>query len=621
MPLSTDVGMSSIAADPRLRSFPLLAAFLVVTLLFTGAGIVNYRAVQTLVANQRDQVNQRVLAIELQNLLRLALMAESGQRGFVITGLDDYLAPYHEARQRMPQTIAGLRTALAADAGQMQRLEQVAAIQERKFAELEQSIAARRAAGFAAAQQIVLTNQGKQYMDQLRSLTDQMERIEQAKLNQRRVDSANNADRAFRTAMLAAVLEASLMLLLFMLVRSDARRRGQEAQRLEDSRTLLRNVLDGLPVLICLKDRLGSLRLMNRAYAALFGASPAAAPADGHDEQVLRQGDTLQYEEQLATPLGMRHFISSRLPLRDHRGAVVGVCAVSSDVTSLKQAESALRELNRTLEHRVAERTRELDEANRRLEQANTHLEAYDYTVAHDLRAPLRAIHGFAEALDEDYARVLDAAGRDYLLRIRHAAERMEQLIEDLLAFSRLSDDALPAHAVDLDGLLDDLRLDLAATLAAAGAELETRPPLGMVMANHAACLQVLHNLISNAIKFRRLEQRQQIRIWSEPAPCNANQADHACLRVWVEDCGIGLEAADCERIFRPFERLHGIDEYPGSGIGLAIVAQAVKRMHGRCGAEPAAPGARFWFELPRAPAAAVAMETKEDDNRHTADR
>lgn len=614
MASSLDASPSSLPQHFHLRPLPLWAAFLLTCALFIGAGAINYHAVQTLVANQRMQSRQRSVAIELQNMLRLALMAETGQRGFVITGSADYLLPYEEARRQLPQSIATLRSALAGDEAQLRRLQQAASLQEQKLDELARSIAARRKDGFAAAQQIVLTNQGKQFMDQLRQLVATMDQIEQQKLRARMQQSASSANQAYRTAMVAGALDASLLLLLFLLVRADARRRANAARRLADSRTLLSNVLDGLPVLIWLKDCAGNISMVNRAVRTLFGDAPRPFAADeAHEKQVIASGIAQSFEENLATPLGTRHFLSSRLPLRDHAGAVVGVCAVAADVTALKDAQNALRELNRTLEQRVEMRTRELAALNARLEEINAQLHAYDFSVAHDLRAPLRAIHGFAQALAEDHEALLDSAGKRYLQRILLAVERMEKLVDDLLAYSRLSDAELAPERVDLDALLADLREDFGPALAAADASLELAPGLGAVHANRLACAQVLQNLLSNAIKFRRADRRQHIRVWCEAAA--ADDAGHM-LRLWVEDAGIGLSQADAKRIFLPFERLHGVHEYPGSGIGLAIVARAVARMRGRCGAEPGAQGgARFWIELPRAQPAG-----KGDDDRHIAD-
>jgi signal transduction histidine kinase/CHASE3 domain sensor protein len=611
MASSLDAGALPSPQSPRLRPVPLWAAFLLASAVFIAAGIMNYQATQILVANQRLHVRQRDVLLELQNLLRLALNAETGQRGYVITGRDSYLEPYESARRQLPQDLARLRDELAGDAGQFGRLETVMALEQAKLDELALSIAARRERGFEAAQAIVLTNQGKETMDRLRAAVAQMQAIENDRLDARMRQSAHSAEQAFRSVIVAGALDAALLLLLFLLVKDDARRRMLAAQRLADSRTLLRNVIDSLPVLIWLKDRSGALRMENQAARTLLGEAPRDAAGDAAREaQVIAQGKTANFEEVRATPLGERHFLSSRVPLRDHLGAVVGVCAVAADVTALKQTQLALRELNRTLEHRVQERTAELSALNQRLEDVNAQLDAYDFSVAHDLRAPLRAIHGFADALAEDHAAALDQAGRNYLARIARAAQRMEALIDDLLEYSRLSAAELPPERVDLDALAAAAREEFAAQLDEAGAELDIAPALGTVYANPLASAQVLRNLLSNAIKFRARDRRQHIRIHSEAASGGR-------LRLVVEDSGIGISEADARRIFQPFSRLHGVHAYPGSGIGLAIVERAVRRMHGDCGAAPVpGGGARFWIELPAGPA----VPREGDAHRYSAD-
>lgn len=607
MASSPDAAALQPPQNMRLRPAPLWAAFLLASAVFMLAGTMNYAAVRTLVANERLQSRQRSVASELQNLLRLATMAETGQRGYVITGSASYLEPYEAAQRELPQSLARLHALLAEDAAQIRRLDQVSALQRTKLDELALSIDARRERGFAAAQRIVQTNVGKDTMDRMRAVVSDMDAIERQKLAARNQRSAMSAQQAFRSVIVAGVLEAALLLLLFLLVRDDARRRMAQTRRLADSRTLLRNVLDSLPVLIWLKDAHGGIRMENRAVRTLFGAAPHVFGAnEAREKQAMAAGAPVNFEEELATPLGPRHFLSSRVPLHDHSGAVVGTCAVAADVTALKRAQQALYELNRTLEHRVQERTAELSALNLRLEETNAQLHAYDFSVAHDLHAPLRAIHGFADAIAEDHAQTLNATGKDYLARIARAVARMESLIDDLLAYSRLSSEALAPERVDLDALMAHLREDHDAQLARAQAELEIAPDLGMVHANRIACIQALQNLLSNAIKFRDPKRRQHIRVWSEAAPGGK-------VRLVVEDCGIGLSEADAQRIFQPFTRLHGVHAYPGSGLGLAIVERAVRRMHGDCGAMPAAGGgARFWIELPGA-------ISEGDAHRHTA--
>ena len=250
-----------------------------------------------------------------------------------------------------------------------------------------------------------------------------------------------------------------------------------------------------------------------------------------------------------------------------------------------KHAETALHDLTHKLEQRVAERTTQLVETN-------AELEAFSYTVSHDLRAPLRAVQGLAQALQEDYADALDTVGRDYAQRLIAAAERMDGLIQDLLAYSRLTRVDLTAETVDLDADIRRACEQLATDIVKCKATIKVQKSLPAVTAHPATLLQVVTNLIANAIKFVAPGVRPEINIRCE-------HRGHG-VRLWVGDNGIGIEAEHQERIFRVFERLHGIENYPGTGIGLAIVRKGVERMHGASGVESSpGQGSRFWIELP----------------------
>lgn len=388
---------------------------------------------------------------------------------------------------------------------------------------------------------------------------------------------------------------------------------------LAEAHTRLRDVIDSTPALIYLKDLNGNLMLTNRAYQELVNPdspgvkenrpAPWHRPGEGKpsaaDLQVLSSGTIVQFEEEIETAAGIRHFAISKAPLHDRSGQLIGICAAAVDISRLKSAERQVRELVDTLENRVRERTDELHSANTQLldvnaqlEDANSQLEAFSYTVAHDLRAPLRGIQGFADALIEDYEEKLDRSGQDYLQRISRAAGRMEQLINDLLAFSRMSRMPLPLGRVDLGEVLHQVLANLDAQIRASNARIELASPMPAVVANRTACLQIFQNLISNAIKFSRQGADVSVTIRAECRVVEQNTT--GLVRIWVEDNGIGIPAAQQQRIFQPFERLHGVSEYPGSGIGLAIVDKAATRMHGHCGVESELNGgSRFWVELP----------------------
>jgi PAS domain S-box-containing protein len=236
------------------------------------------------------------------------------------------------------------------------------------------------------------------------------------------------------------------------------------------------------------------------------------------------------------------------------------------------------------------------DTARRRaqeaLRRANADLEAFAYTASHDLRAPLRAMSGFAQALLEDFGDRLGEDGRDHARRVVDAAGRMDALVQDLLQYSRLSRADLSAVPVDLEKAVQAAVAE-AAPLGQRGL-VSVEGPLPGVLAHEAALRQAVANLVANALKFVPPDREPRVRV-------RAEERDGR-VRLWVEDNGIGIAPEHRERIFRVFERLHRAEEYPGTGIGLAIVERAIVRMGGAVGVESEpGRGSRFWVELPGA--------------------
>jgi PAS domain S-box-containing protein len=252
-----------------------------------------------------------------------------------------------------------------------------------------------------------------------------------------------------------------------------------------------------------------------------------------------------------------------------------------------RKDEEEIRRLNAGLEARVHERTVQLTEALEEQEQ-------FAYSVSHDLRAPLRAMSGFSQALHEDYAGVLDEMGREYARRIMDATDRMDALIKDLLAYSRLSRAEIRLEEVNLGKLVSDVLAQFEVERAERKAVVDVDGPLLPVRGNALALTQVVLNLVSNGLKFVDKEVAPRLRI--------STQERGDKVRLWVKDNGIGILPEHQDRIFRIFERLNRAEQFPGTGIGLAMVRKALSRMDGSCGVESdGKTGCRFWIELNKA--------------------
>ena len=223
-------------------------------------------------------------------------------------------------------------------------------------------------------------------------------------------------------------------------------------------------------------------------------------------------------------------------------------------------------------------------------------MEAFSYTVAHDLRAPLRGMQGFAHALMDDYGEKLDHSAQDYLTRIMRSAERMDALIQDLLEYSRLSGSELTFRSVAVGDAVQNVIDRRADEIQRAGADVQVNLEHGYVKAHAATLETALENLIANALKFSRSGVPPVIKVRA------IKQGEF--VQISVQDNGIGIAAEHHGRIFRVFERLHGEQSFPGTGIGLAIVKKAIERMGGRVGlASELGEGSLFWMELPKAEA------------------
>ena len=263
---------------------------------------------------------------------------------------------------------------------------------------------------------------------------------------------------------------------------------------------------------------------------------------------------------------------------------IVGLVQVE-DVTERLRAEARVHALNRTLEARVALRTRELS-------QANQELEAFAYSVSHDLRAPLRAIDGFSRILIERHSAGMDENGRGYLVRVRRAAGRMGELIDALLKMSRVSRGELRLERVDLSRLAGEVVEELRVGDTRRQVEVTIQPEL-YVIGDAPLLRNLLGNLLGNAWKFTRDRLDARIEFGAV--------MDAQGLEYFVRDNGAGFSQAYVDKLFRPFQRLHHNDDFAGHGIGLASVKRIVERHGGTIRAEgEVGKGATFWFTLPR---------------------
>ncbi len=319
---------------------------------------------------------------------------------------------------------------------------------------------------------------------------------------------------------------------------------------------------------------------------------PRISSPDWAREQAMAAfaGYPLIVEEQLLGVLAL--FARQRLP-----GDTLEMLGSVSDLVAqgiqrkraereLGRAQAELKDYAENLEQTVAERTA-------RLRETVTELEAFSYSLSHDMRGPLRSIQSFAQLVLEDCGPSVGAPGREYLQRVVASAQRLDRLINDVLAYSRVSREEIKVEAVNVDKLVRDI-IHERRELQEPNAEVEIAGSLLPMLGSEASLTQCLTNLLGNAVKFVARGVHAHVRVHCE--------AVDSQVRLWIEDNGIGIEPEWQSRIFDIFQRSHNSRDYEGTGIGLAIVRRAVERMCGQVGVESApGHGSRFWLQLPRA--------------------
>ena len=375
-------------------------------------------------------------------------------------------------------------------------------------------------------------------------------------------------------------------------------------QALRESEERLRQIASSLREVIWLRDaRTRQVLYVNPAFEELTGRTcesfyenqdimiEAVHPDDKElvTAALDQRSESIPFnrEHRIIRLDGSVRWVSARsFPVRNEAGDVYRWASTMEDITERKRAEEEIQKLNQELEQRVLDRTAQL-------ETANKELEAFAYSVSHDLRAPLRHIDGFLELLQTRITATLDEQNQHYMDTISESAKRMGVLIDDLLSFSRMGRHDLARQAVELNSLVQEVIRDF---------EPETRgrtirwriADLPVVTGDRAMLRVVLVNLISNALKFTRSRLHADIEIGYE--------AGSATERVFfIRDNGVGFDMAYVDKLFGVFQRLHRADEFEGTGIGLANVRRIISRHGGRTWAQGEVNhGATFYFSLPR---------------------
>ncbi len=373
----------------------------------------------------------------------------------------------------------------------------------------------------------------------------------------------------------------------------------------EQSRSFLAAIVESSDDAIVGKDLSGKVVSWNAGAERMFGYTAAEmlgqpvtrllSPDRPDEEQraveAATRGETSNVETVRVRKDGTPVDISLTLsPIRNGDAHVIGISSIARDITERKRAEQQILHLNAELEQRVQARTQELSDANHELE-------SFTYSVAHDLRAPLRHVDAFARILHEDFGGTLPPDGQLYLGNIRRSAAKMSQLVDDLLNLSRVGRQELKRHPTELSSLVEEAIADLKNETNGRNINWQIAP-LPVAECDSGLMKQVFANLLSNAVKYTRPREQAVIEIGS--VKNNGNPA------VFVRDNGVGFNMKYADKLFGVFQRLHRAEEFEGTGVGLATVERIIRKHGGSIWAEAEENhGATFYFTLAgmRAPA------------------
>jgi PAS domain S-box-containing protein len=549
----------------------------------------------------RWETHTHVVKQELRELFFSVQSAESGQRGFIITGRPSFLDPYHAGLDTSVLQLAELRRLTADNSSQQRLLVELTPLVAQKFADLKMSIALRDEKGLLAASEHLLILSGEKRMDQIRMLVIQAQKEESQLLQDRMAAQTQSTRYTTQSVFLGGTLGSLVLFLLFIYLRWEqvGHHEAQTAQQVSDDqyRSLFNSIDEGFCIIDMVFDASQKpidycFLEVNPAFERQTGLRAATGKRmrelvpDHEDEwfaiygKVALTGESHRFVHEAKALARWFDVYAFRLDGLNYPRVAV----LFTDITERRQAKNEILLLNAELEDRVRRRTAQL-------QAANQELEAFSYSVSHDLRSPLKTIDGFTHLLARTMGQVEGSKGAHYLSRIRAGVQQMGELIDGLLSLARMSRETLHYGSVDLSAIARRAAQDCRDSDP--GRQVQMHIQDGMeVYGDARLLLAVIQNLLGNAWKFTSRQDAACIEI--------GRQAGKGGETIYfVRDNGAGFDMAHADKLFGTFERLHAVSDFSGTGIGLATVKRVIDRHSGRVWAEGKVDeGATFYFTL-----------------------
>jgi PAS domain S-box-containing protein len=578
----------------------LIAGLGIVLMLIVLIGSYSYR-ITTHLLDYADHVSGP-LSVRNKAVDVLATMddLETGMRGYVITGNERNLEPYFNSLTQGQKRSDELFELLAKDPGDARDAVELKQLIANERTAAQNAVNLRRSEGFERAAQWVAGGEGKRLMDRIRQIIRNIVAAQDrviAQQDQQGRQTRHDVQRTLWIIGAGCVFGVALLAVAsHFIIKQEYRHRlidEQYRQNLENYRVMVDGAKD---YAIFMLDNEGRIRTSNAGSQRIKGYTPEEIIGksfrcfytdedlqDAKPERELkiaREEGKFEEDGWRVRKDGSRFWANVVIqPLHDSQGRPIGFSKITRDLTERKRAEEALQDLNETLQGRT-----------RDLEVANQELEAFCYSVSHDLRTPLRSIDGFSQNLLEDYTDRLDDEGKDSLNRVRAASQRMGRLIDDLLSLSKVSRAGLKREKFDLGSLAEEVAAELRTGAPERNVEFVIAPNM-VVNADKALLRIVLSNLIGNAWKFTSKCPVAHIEFGSA--------AVDGKTTYFVSDNGAGFDMTYASKLFGAFQRLHNSEEFPGTGIGLATVQRIINRHGGSIWATAKTrEGAKFSFAL-----------------------
>jgi PAS domain S-box-containing protein len=519
-----------------------------------------------------------------------------GERAYNSTHDKEFIEPFENAEKNVFYQMGILKDLTRDNPVQQQRVDSIAVYTRNRIDLARHCFELTGQNKMAEAEALINSKQGKFWNDKIRETVTALQSSENNMLAERKATN-NQKIQAFNNIIIA--LFSVLLLLLaatFIAIRHNLTARNKLENELGEANNFLFSILENIPNMIFVKDakNLKFVRF-NRAGEKLLGQSrenligkndydffpkPQADFFTSKDREVIARGEVQDIaEEPIQTPGGERWLHTKKIPINDENGRPLYLLGISEDITEHKNNLDEIKQLNS-----------ELGKTINQLLQANKEMEAFTYSVSHDLRAPLRIIDGFGEILLKDYGTKLDEEGAKTLRVIMSNAKHMGQLIDDLLNLSRLGRAKLSVKYSDMQEIVEEVVEAIKVMAPNVNAEIKIGF-LKAVECDPSLMRQVWMNLISNAIKYSRKKEHPLIEI-----ACNVTDDN---VVYYIKDNGVGFDMKYSHKLFGVFQRLHKTSEFEGTGVGLALVQRIIIKHGGNIWADSKPDeGAVFYFTL-----------------------